>query len=86
MEQSQVILTKVSPNTDACTYVVYHVFSRPQQKVSGGQAFLPVLLTTVSSIPQIVLFYIAGAQEVFVGWMHEWVNWLQFCRQVFELS
>ena len=78
--------TKSAQIPYACTYVAYHVLSRPQQKVSGEQIFLPVLLTAVSSIPRIVLFYIAGAQEVFVEWMHEWMNWLQFCRQVFELS
>ena len=78
--------TKSAQIPYACTYVAYHVLSRPQQKVSGEQIFLPVLLTAVSSIPRIVHFYIAGAQEVFVEWMHEWMNWLQFCRQVFELS
>ena len=87
VEQSQVILTKVSPNT-ICMHVccLSSVFPHPQQEVSREQIFVPVSLTAVSSISRIVLYYIAGAQEVFVGWMHEWMYWLQFCRQDFEVS
>ena len=63
-------------------------FSPPSTRSFRRQTFLAVLLTAVSSIPRIVLFYIVGAQEVFVEWLHEWMNacGLQFCRQDFELS
>lgn len=84
VEQSQVILTKISPNSRWHVCCLSSVSPHPQQGVSENKYFCLCYSTAVSPSPNST--YIPGAQEVFVEWMHEWMNWLQFCRQDIELS